>query len=86
MSAFRTTRTIAHFAKAFHLAGSGEDMPAGDYRVEHEWQTIEGGSQIGYRKTSSVIYVPSISSASSVSQMVSISARELEGAVETEQP
>ncbi|MCO6052293.1 hypothetical protein NGM99_21115 [Mesorhizobium sp. RP14(2022)] len=79
----RTTHTIAHFSDAFWLGGLAAQAPAGDYRVDHEWEIVESGSQSGYRRSGSFIHVPSISTRSNMTQLVPISANELLLAVET---
>lgn len=78
----RTTRMIARFDKPFWLSGLGESMPAGKYQVEHEWEIVEGGAQSGYRRSGSFIHVPSIATPSNRTQLVPITAIELQASVD----
>ncbi|MCO6052304.1 hypothetical protein NGM99_21170 [Mesorhizobium sp. RP14(2022)] len=80
--AARTTRRIARFDEPFWLSGLGERMPAGKYHVEHEWEIVEGGAQSGYRRSGLFIHVPSIGTPSNRTQLVPITAIELQASVD----
>lgn len=38
----RTTQTVVNFSSAFRLPGFEAPQPAGDYRVDHDEESIEG--------------------------------------------
>lgn len=79
----RTTRTVARFSASFWLAALDEQAPAGEYRVDHEWTLLEGGSQLGLLRNGSFIHLPAVNVTSRIRQLLPISSRELSLASET---
>ena len=51
----RTTQTVVHFSAAFELPGLDEALPAGDYRVDHDEESIDGASWL---QTLTRIFIP----------------------------
>ena len=56
--ASRTTQTVVHFSSAFRLPGFDEPQPAGDYRVDHDEESIEGISRLAWRRVGAFIHLP----------------------------
>ncbi|HEV7253215.1 MAG TPA: hypothetical protein VGN97_08950 [Mesorhizobium sp.] len=72
------------FSAPFRLASLGETLPAGSYRVEHQWEPVEGLTQTGYRRAGSFLHLPSIGTASLVRQAVPVDFAELTAALEND--
>lgn len=68
----RTTKTVVHFSSAFTLPGSDEPQPAGDYRVDHEEELIEGLSRIAWRRVTAFVFLPALGHGSPVQQMMPV--------------
>jgi len=78
----RTTQAIVRFTNAFLLPGFDKPQPAGDYRVDHDEESIEGISRLAWRRVGSFIHVPGIGVQMSTHQMVPINAADLDAALE----
>jgi hypothetical protein len=81
----RTTQTTVRFVRfrnAFLLPGFDEPQPAGDYRVDHDEECIEGLSRLAWRRVGSFIHLPGIGVQRSTHQMVAINAADLDAALE----
>ena len=84
----RTTQTIVHFSSAFQLPDFEAPQPAGDYRVDHDEEAIEGVSYTAWRRTGAFIHLPAIGVQGPTHQMVPIDTADLEAALrwDTAQP
>jgi hypothetical protein len=80
--ASRTTQTVVHFTSAFLLPGFDKPQPAGDYRVDHDEESIEGISRLAWRRVGSFIHLPGIGVHMSTHQMVPINPADLDAALE----
>ncbi|MDQ0394524.1 hypothetical protein [Labrys monachus] len=78
----RTTQTVVHFSSAFRLTGFDAPQPAGDYRVDHDEELIEGASWLAWRRVGAFIHLPAIAARASTRQMVPIIPADLEAALE----
>lgn len=68
------------FSAPFRLAALPEALPAGSYRVEHQWEPLEGLTQFGYRRAGSFLHLPAIGTPSLTRQAVPVDWAELEAA------
>ncbi|MBT9292485.1 hypothetical protein [Prosthecodimorpha staleyi] len=80
--ASRTTETTVRFSKPFLLPGFDLSLPAGDYRVDHDEEALEGLSQIAWHRVGSFIHLPGIGQSGPTRQMVPIKPADLEAALE----
>lgn len=80
----RTKHTVVRFASAFSLPGFDAPQPAGDYRVDHDEELLEGASHLGWRRIAAFIHLPAIA-AGPARQMVPIGLPDLEAIVEKDQ-
>ena len=78
----RTTQTVVRFSSPFLLASFDAPEPAGDYRVDHDEETIDGASWLASRRVRSFIHLPAIGVRSSMHQMELINPAELKAALE----
>lgn len=78
----RTTQTVVRFSKAFLLPDFDEPQPAGEYRVVHDEESIEGISRLAWRRVGSFIHLPGIGVQKSMHQMVPITPADLDAALE----
>ncbi|WP_370674096.1 hypothetical protein [Pleomorphomonas sp. PLEO] len=76
----RTTQTIVHFMHAFLLPGFNKPLAAGDYRIDHEEESIEGLSSMAWHRIGSFIHLPAIGVESATHQMVPINPSDLNAA------
>lgn len=76
----RTTETIVSFPSTFTLPGFDAPQPAGDYRVDHDEELIEGPSRLAWRRVASFIHIPAIAATSSSRQMVPVDPNDIEAA------
>lgn len=81
----RIEHTTVRFSSPFWISGLSEEQPAGEYRVEHIWQAVEGLTQTGYRRTASFLHLPAVGTSSLMQQTVPIDPAELEVALEKDQ-
>ena len=77
----RTTQTTVRFPSPFVLPELGE-QPAGDYRIDHDEEAIEGLSHIAWQRTGTFIRLPSIGTQSPTQQMVPIGPGTINAALE----
>jgi hypothetical protein len=56
-------------------------QPAGDYRVDHDEEAIDGVSRIAWRRVGSFIHLPAIAAQGLTQQMVPINSADLEAAL-----
>jgi hypothetical protein len=56
--ATRTTDSLVHFDHPFSIEGIARTLPAGEYRVVNEEESIEGLSFMAYRRVSTSIVLP----------------------------
>jgi hypothetical protein len=73
----RTTRAIASFKEPFALRAVEGMQPPGDYNVYMDDELIQGLSHAAYRRVSTILQTPSISSPQDQSRLVSISETDL---------
>jgi hypothetical protein len=81
----RTTQTVVHFSAAFELPGLDEALPAGDYRVDHDEESIDGASWLAWRGVGSFIHLPAVATPTSTRQMLPINPADLEAALKKDQ-
>jgi len=77
----RTTRAIASFKEPFTLRAVEGMQPPGDYNLYVEDELIAGLSRAAYRRVSTILQTPSISSPQDQSRLVVISETDLEVAL-----
>ena len=77
----KTTRAIASFNEPFSLRNVDGVQPAGEYAVYLEDELIEGLSRAAYRRVSTTLQTPSLSSPQEPWRLVSVSATELDAAL-----
>jgi hypothetical protein len=78
----RTTQTVVSFVSPFLLPGFDEPQPAGDYRVDHDEETIEGVSWLAWQRTGSFIHLPGIGVQRATHQMMRVDPADLDAALE----
>lgn len=76
----RTTQTIVHFMHAFLLPGFAKPLAAGDYRIDHDEESIEGLSRLAWHRIGSFIHLPAIGVQSSTHQLLPINPSDLNAA------
>jgi hypothetical protein len=76
----RTSRKTVTFRKPFSLEGIGRSLPAGSYEVITDEELIEGLSFPVYRRVATMMFVPALSSRSSI-EMVTIDPADLSAAI-----
>jgi len=78
----RTTQTVVHFSAPFRLPDFDTLQPAGDYRVDHDEEAIEGASWLAWRRVAAFIHLPAIGMRGPTQQMVPINPADLDAALE----
>lgn len=78
----RTTQTVVHFSFPFLLPGFDAPQPAGDYRVDHDEESVEGISRLAWQRVGAFIHLPAIATRRSTHQMVPINPADLDAALE----
>jgi hypothetical protein len=73
----RTTRSVASFKESFSLRSVEGVLPPGDYNVFVDDELVQGLSRAAYRRVSTILQMPSISSPQEQSRLVSISETDL---------
>lgn len=53
----RTTQITVRFSSAFELPGFEEPQPAGEYRVDHDEEQIDGISWIAWRRVGTFLHL-----------------------------
>ena len=76
----KTTHTSVSFAEPFTIGNIEEIQPPGEYIVIADDELIEGISRIAYRRVATLLQIPRISAPQTTSQLVSVSAAELDAA------
>ena len=80
--ATRTTQTVVRFSSAFMLPGFDAPQPPGEYRVDHDEESIDGLSRIAWRRVAAFIHLPAIAIHAPTQQMVPINPADLDTALE----
>jgi hypothetical protein len=80
--ASRTTQTVVHFSAPFRLPDFDTLQPAGDYRVDHDEEAIEGAFWLAWRRVGAFIHLPGIGMHGPTQQMVPINPADLDAALE----
>lgn len=78
----RTTQTVARFTSEFMLPGFDGPQPAGDYRVDHDEELIEGLSRPAWRRVGGFVHLPAIGVDGGTRQMVPMKSADLDAALE----
>jgi hypothetical protein len=81
----RTKQSTVRFSSAVLLPGLNEPLPAGDYRVDVDEESIDDLSRIAWRRTGAFIHLPAIGSRSLTRQMLPIAPADLDAALEKDQ-
>lgn len=81
----RTTQSVVRFSSPFLLYGFDVPQPAGEYRIEHDDELIEGLSWLAYRRVATFIHLPAVAPGRNPEQMVPIDPADLEAALEKDQ-
>jgi hypothetical protein len=76
----RTSNKTVTFARPFLLKGIDRTLPAGDYRVVTDEESIEELSFPVYRRVATMIFVPADSRQTSSVEMVNIDPLDLQAA------
>jgi hypothetical protein len=80
----RITQTVVHFSSTFRLPGFDAPQPAGDYRVDHDEELVEGISRLVWRRVGAFLHLPAIATHAPTQQMVPINPADLEAALATD--
>lgn len=78
----RTRQTVVHFSSAFLLPGFDAPQPAGDYRVDHDEEPLEGMSWLAWQRVATFIHLPAIGLQGPTRQMFPINPADLDTALE----
>lgn len=78
----RTTHISIRFSSPFLLPGFEAPLPAGDYRVDYDEESLESASRLAWRRVGGFIHLPAIGTAGSLYQMVPIEPAYLTAALE----
>ena len=79
--ATRTTETIVTFRKPFTLTALDGPQPAGAYRLETDEEEVEGLSFAAFRRATTMLHLPALSSSSRTTEVVPVDAAELTAAL-----
>jgi hypothetical protein len=85
LMAIRTTQTVVSFASPFLLPGFEELQPAGDYRIDHDEESIDGASWLAWRRVGSFIHLPGIGVQRAAHQMIKVDPADIDAALEKDQ-
>ena len=77
----RTSEKTVTFTRPFALAGFDEVLPAGTYTVETDEELLEGLSFSAYRRSSTLLHLPSGSGRAGVVRTLTIDPDDLDAAV-----
>jgi hypothetical protein len=83
--ATRTTHTVVHFASPFVLPSFEAPEPAGDYRVDHDEESIEGNERLAWRRVATFIHLPAIGARRTKHEMAPIYPEDLDAALAKDQ-
>ena len=78
----RTTQICVHFSFPFLLPGFEAPLPAGEYRVDYDEETIESAFRLAWRRVGGFVHLPAIGAAGSFHQMVPVEPAHLAAALE----
>jgi hypothetical protein len=78
----RTSQRTVKFTRPFSLNGLDEAHPAGTYTVQTHEETLPDLSFLAWRRTATLIFLPSRPGGAFVEQLVEIDPSELEAAQE----
>jgi len=73
----RSRREVVTFKHPFRIRGIDRQLPAGDYEVITDEETIEGLSFEAFRRVATMIMVPAEDAAGLATEMVAIGAVDL---------
>jgi hypothetical protein len=76
----RTSQRTVTFTRPFSLSGLDQAQPAGTYTVQTHEEAIPGLSFLAWRRTATLIFLPSRPGGAFVEQLVDIDPLELEAA------
>jgi len=76
----RTSQTTVTFTRPFSLSGLDEAQAAGTYTLQTHEESLPGLSFIAWRRTATLIFLPSRPGGAFVEQLVEIDPLELEAA------
>jgi hypothetical protein len=68
----RTTRKTITFTRPFCLNEAEKLLPPGTYAVDTDEELIDGLSFLAYRRIATLLHLPSISSKSTTSEVVTV--------------
>lgn len=77
----RTTQKVVRFPSVFSLPGFDAPQPPGEYRIDHDEESIEVANHLAWRRVATFIHLP----AGATEQMVPIDPAFLEAASEQDQ-
>jgi len=83
--ATRTTHTIVRFASPFLLPNFEAPEPAGNYRVDHDEESIEGAEWVAWRRVATFIHLPAIGGRRTKHEMAPIYPEDLDAALAKDQ-
>ena len=78
----RTSQRTVTFTRAFLLNGFDDAQPAGTYTVQTHEESLPGLSFLAWRRSATLIFLPSRPGGAFVEQLVEIDPLELEAAQE----
>jgi hypothetical protein len=81
----RTTATTLTFRRAFALSAVGRPSPAGTYQLAIDEEEILGLSFLAFKRVTTMLYVPALSTPGGPDQVFVVNADELAAAVEADQ-
>ena len=73
----RSRREVVTFKHPFRIRGIDRQLPAGDYEVITDEESIEGLSFAAFRRVATMIMVPAVGSSGLAMEMVSIGSVDL---------
>jgi hypothetical protein len=82
----RTTRKTVTFTRPFSLSAVDRILPSGTYTVDTDEELIDGLSFLAYRRTATLLHLPSTSSGVGVSEMVTVNPEDLDAALKRDAP
>ena len=78
----RTTQTFVSFRSSFILPGLDALQPPGEYRVDHDEQSLDIVSRQAWMRVASFLHLPAIGARGATHQMAAIRSEDLEAALE----
>jgi hypothetical protein len=77
----RTTRKTVTFTRPFSMSAIDKVQPSGTYTIDTDEELIDGLSFLAYRRSATLLHLPSTSSGAGVTEIVTINPSELEAAL-----